>query len=52
MKGYRLEVEVNMSWDGWTQAAISSVLNMEEKYGKNNITTTMRGLQYQIWVKI
>ena len=51
MEGYRVEVEINMSWPDWIHASKTSIEAMEKKYGYNNITTTQKGMFFQILVK-
>ena len=51
MDGYRVEAEINMSWDDWMKAARNSLESAVLKYGNENVKTTIVGMLYQILIK-
>lgn len=52
MEGYRVEVELRISWIGFTKAANASLEATINQYGGENVQTNNEGDFYRIWVKI
>ena len=51
MEGYRVHIEIRMTWDGFVKAANASLEATINEYYGENVTTDVVGQFYQILIK-